>query len=119
MPHGQILAREHCPIKSRCGACLYVNQEYKTTLPEKHQKGLALLSEAGVLPASVRQMAPWNGRHLALGFEPICSAFDLGPQISTADNPISRRGTKTARRFSAGERFTTRYRIAVEAAEIL
>lgn len=66
-----------------------------------------------------RQSAPWNGRHLALGLEPICSAFDLGQQISAADNPISRGGTPTARRFTAGERFVTRYRIAVEPADIL
>lgn len=63
-----------------------------------------------------RRAAPWNGRHLALGFEPVCSAFDLGPQISAGDNPISRRGTLTARHFRAGEQFTTRYRIAVEPA---
>ena len=63
-----------------------------------------------------RQMAPWNGRHLALGIEPICSAFDLGQQISAADNPISARGVPTARQFHAGERFVTHYRIGVEAA---
>jgi len=66
-----------------------------------------------------RQFSPWNGRHLALGFEPICAAFDLGPQISATDNPISRRGTPTAQHFRAGETFTTRYRIAVEPAETL
>ena len=26
-----------------------------------------------------RKMPPWNGRHLALGMEPICSPFGLGP----------------------------------------
>lgn len=62
-----------------------------------------------------RRFAPWNGRHLALGMEPICSAFDLGPQVSAADNPISRAGTPTARRFTAGESFGTTYRIEVEA----
>jgi hypothetical protein len=66
-----------------------------------------------------RTFAPWNGRHLALGLEPICSAFDLGQQISAADNPISRRGVATARKFTAGERFVTRYRVEVEPAEIL
>lgn len=66
-----------------------------------------------------RDFAPWNGRHLALGVEPICSAFDLGPQISAGDNPIARRGTPTARHFSAGERFVTRYRVAVEPADPL
>lgn len=64
-----------------------------------------------------RQMAPWNGRHLALGLEPICSAFDLGQQVSAAENPISRRGVRTARQFRAGEKFVTRYRIEVEPAE--
>ena len=63
-----------------------------------------------------RQMPPWNGRHLALGLEPICAAFDLGAQISAADNPISRRGVPTVRKFRAGERFVTRYRVEVEAA---
>jgi len=66
-----------------------------------------------------RSFAPWNGRHLALGLEPICSAFDLGQQISAADNPISRRGIATVRKFTAGERFVTRYRVEVEPAEIL
>lgn len=63
-----------------------------------------------------RSFAPWNGRHLALGLEPICSAFDLGPEIGASDNPINRRGIATARRFRAGERFVTRYRVEVEAA---
>jgi hypothetical protein len=63
-----------------------------------------------------RQSPPWSGRHFALGFEPVCSAFDLGTQISATDNPISRRGTPTARRFRADEHFVTRYRISVEAA---
>jgi hypothetical protein len=63
------------------------------------------------------KMTPWNGRHLALGLEPICSAFELGQQISAAENPISARGVATARSFRAGERFVTRYRIGVEPAE--
>ena len=66
-----------------------------------------------------RKFAPWNGRHLALGLEPICSAFDLGQQISSADNPISRRGIKTAQKFRAGEKFVTRYRVEVEPADIV
>jgi hypothetical protein len=81
--------------------------------PEHYPSALLWLSNRG------RTFAPWNGRHLALGFEPICSAFDLGQQVSAADNPILRRGVATARKFSAGERFITRYRIAVEPAEIV
>jgi hypothetical protein len=62
-----------------------------------------------------RQHAPWNGRHRALGVEPVCAAFDLGTQISAAPNPISALGGPTARRFYAGEEFVTRYRVTVEA----
>ncbi len=61
-----------------------------------------------------RQMAPWSGRHLALGMEPICSPFGLSPETAQADNPIARSGIPTARHFTAGEIFSTRYRIAVE-----
>jgi hypothetical protein len=60
-------------------------------------------------------MAPWNGRHLALGMEPICSPFGLGPAVARADNPMAKVGTPTARDFTAGEAFTTRYRIEAEA----
>lgn len=62
-----------------------------------------------------RKAEPWSGRHLALGMEPICSPFGLGPATAAADNPIARSGTPTARDFAAGESFTTRYRIEAEA----
>jgi hypothetical protein len=62
-----------------------------------------------------RKMEPWNGRHLALGMEPICSPFGLGPDTARADNPIARSGIPTARQFIAGEVFSTQYRIQVEA----
>lgn len=61
-----------------------------------------------------RTAAPWNGRHLALGMEPICSPFGFGPATARADNPVSCGGTATARAFAAGETFETRYRLAVE-----
>lgn len=57
---------------------------------------------------------PWNGRHTALGMEPICSPFGLGPASARADNPMARSGTPTARDFKAGEMFTTNYRIEAE-----
>lgn len=57
---------------------------------------------------------PWNARFSALGVEPICSAFDLGTAVSQAENPISRRGIRTAHAFRAGETFSTRYRLAAE-----
>lgn len=61
-----------------------------------------------------RQAAPWSGRHVALGMEPICSPFGLGPATALADNPIAKAGTPTARAFRAGELFITRYRIEAE-----
>jgi len=81
--------------------------------PEHYPSALLWFSNRG------RTFAPWNGRHLALGLEPICAAFDLGQQVSAAENPISRRGIATARTFRAGESLITRYRIEVEPAEIL
>jgi hypothetical protein len=62
-----------------------------------------------------RKEAPWNGRHLALGMEPICSPFGLGPAVARGENPMAKAGTPTARDFAAGEIFTTRYRIEAEA----
>ena len=64
-----------------------------------------------------RSYAPWNGRHLALGIEPICSAFDLGPAVSCGANPIAASGTATAMDFAPGRDFVTTYRIAVEPLE--
>jgi hypothetical protein len=61
-----------------------------------------------------RRAYPWSGRHLAIGIEPVCSAFDLGTQVSTAPNPLNQHGIPTSRQFSAGETFSTRYRIGVE-----
>lgn len=61
-----------------------------------------------------RKAAPWNGRHVAIGVEPICSPFGLGPATALADNPIARSGTPTAFAFSPEQPFTTRYRIEVE-----
>lgn len=60
-----------------------------------------------------RRAYPWNGRHLALGVEPVASAFDLGPCVSTGDNPISQAGTPTSMAFASDQVFSTRYRISV------
>lgn len=62
-----------------------------------------------------RKMEPWNGRHCAVGIEPICSPFGLGLATALADNPIAASGTPTAYQFRAGTPFVTRYRIAAEA----
>lgn len=41
-----------CTIKAACGACRYVNLEYKSSLEAKYQAGLKLLRESGVLPVA-------------------------------------------------------------------
>lgn len=61
-----------------------------------------------------RHYAPWNGEHAALGLEPICSAFDLGERMASADNPIARQGIATACDLKAGQLFQTTYRMAAE-----
>ena len=61
-----------------------------------------------------RQHEPWNGRHTALGLEPICSAFDLGAGIASVSNPIASQGTRTCFSFRGGKLFQSRYRISGE-----
>ncbi|WP_260428409.1 hypothetical protein [Burkholderia sp. Bp9031] len=43
-----------------------------------------------------RAYAPWNGRNLCVGIEPVASAFELGRAISLGPNPINSRGVRTA-----------------------
>jgi hypothetical protein len=61
-----------------------------------------------------RKFEPWNGRHLALGMEPVCSPFGLGAATATADNPIAKSGVPTALEFSPDKVFVTRYRIEAQ-----
>lgn len=63
-----------------------------------------------------RQGSPWNGRHLAVGIEPVCSPFGLGPATAAADNPIARAGTPTCMALDPAAPLTTRYRLQAEAA---
>jgi hypothetical protein len=58
-----------------------------------------------------RKAFPWNGRHVAIGVEPICSPFGLGPATAIADNPMALSGIPTAQEFSPERPFSTRYRI--------
>jgi hypothetical protein len=63
-----------------------------------------------------RKYAPWNGRNLAVGIEPVCSAFELGTEISRKPNPISETGIPTCVSFKADQTWRTQYVIrAVEA----
>ncbi len=78
--------------------------------------------DAGIFPSLLlwisnrgRHCPPWNGRHLALGVEPVCAAFDLGPAVSNAPNPIAQAGVTTALHLDPAHPFVTRYRLGVEA----
>lgn len=59
-----------------------------------------------------RQKAPWNGENLCIGVEPVASAFDLGPAVATAANPIAAAGVPTAIWFEAGRPVEMDYRIS-------
>lgn len=63
-----------------------------------------------------RKAYPWDGKHVALGVEPVCSAFDLGPAVSAADNPLASSASPTALSFHPDQPFITHYRISVETA---
>ena len=62
-----------------------------------------------------RKAAPWSGRHVAIGIEPICSPFGLGPATARADNPIAQSCIATALDFRPEKPFVTRYRIEASA----
>lgn len=82
---------------------------------------LTLVWDTAVFPSLMlwfsnhgRLQRPWNGRHLALGIEPVRAAFDLGAGISGQPNPLNRAGTKTAYAFKAGVTLSTTYRMLVD-----
>lgn len=58
---------------------------------------------------------PWNGQHVALGIEPICSAFGLGLEATRSDNPLRRSGVDTVVELEPEVPFHTEYRISASA----
>lgn len=74
--------------------------------PEHFPSVLLWISNRGL------RTPPWNGQHVALGIEPVCSAFGLGFEATRNDNPLSRSGVKTAIDFEPRMPFRTRYRIS-------
>jgi hypothetical protein len=58
---------------------------------------------------------PWNGQHVALGIEPVCSAFGLGLEATRNENPMQRSGINTVIDFQPAVPFKTRYRISASA----
>lgn len=66
--------------------------------------------DASVLPHCLvwlsnrgRKAAPWSGRNLCVGIEPVASAFDMGRQISAGQNPLAEQGYRTCIHFRRGE----------------
>ncbi len=58
-----------------------------------------------------RDYAPWEGRNLCLGVEPVTSAFDLGELVSAGDNPVAAAGFETAVSLSPGQEHVLRHRV--------
>ncbi len=76
--------------------------------------------DASVLPSLLlwisnrgRRYAPWNGRNLCVGVEPIAGAFELGCQASLAANPINAQGVATSVALDPAAPITLAYRFEV------
>lgn len=64
-----------------------------------------------------RRQPPWNGRHLALGVEPVCGPLELGyAHAVNPKSPLRAHGVATATRFSPERPLETRYRFRFESA---
>jgi hypothetical protein len=101
-------------LTGTCGRVHLTNkaERYRVTLqwdPEVFPSLMLWMSNRG------RAYRPWNGRHLAIGIEPVRAAFDLGVRISARPNPLNNAGVETSYPFKAGMPLTTQYRIGVEA----
>lgn len=124
-PSGEILDASRLPFAGNSESLLlltgvqgsfrlkYHSEQYQVILRWNHNDFPSLLlwiSNRG------RQEAPWSGRHLALGVEPVCAAFDLGTDISRSNNPLCQSGVKTVLELQADSLWTTQYSITVEPA---
>ncbi|WP_167338335.1 hypothetical protein [Paraburkholderia oxyphila] len=63
-----------------------------------------------------RRNWPWNGRHYALGVEPVCAAFDLGVSASVGANAISARAIPTSLSLRPEVPLVIDYRLGVSTA---
>jgi hypothetical protein len=89
---------------------------------ENHEDGYETFMQwdAEKLPSCIvwicsggRTRAPWGGRYFAVGVDPICSAFDLGQHISSAENPLAKAGIRTAVELDPASRWSVKYQIGV------
>lgn len=107
-------ASESVLLLSGCGGSVSLEN-----LAESYRATLTW--DASVLPSLMlwisnkgRASAPWSSRHLALGIEPVCSAFDFGSQIAGYENPLNSAGVPTAVSLSTRQPWRTSYRLMVE-----
>ena len=64
-----------------------------------------------------RTAYPWNGRHLAIGIEPVCASFDLGVQHArNPHSPLTQAKIPIAHRFRSGMRLDTLYSVTLAVA---
>ncbi|MGG1948947.1 hypothetical protein AB1286_32635 [Trinickia sp. NRRL B-1857] len=91
-----------------------------TMIDEVADVAYRLTWDAAVLPSLLlwisnrgRRYAPWNGRNLCVGVEPIAGAFELGCQASLAANPINAQGVATAVTLDPEAPVTLAYRFEV------
>jgi hypothetical protein len=122
--HDRHLSLTHLPAEGQsetlllvtdvCGRVVLTShaERYRVTLqwdPQIFPSLMLWISNRG------RTHRPWNGRHLALGIEPVRAAFDLGVGVSSRPNPLRLAGVETSYPFRAGTPLKTQYRIGVEA----
>ncbi len=64
-----------------------------------------------------RTAYPWNGRHLAIGIEPVCAPFDLGVQhANNPKSPLLTAQHRIVHRFRAGMPLDTLYSVTLAVA---
>lgn len=61
-----------------------------------------------------RAGAPFENRHLAVGVEPCCSAFDLGRDVSSLPNPVNRAGIATVQLIEPKRPLLINYGLSAE-----
>ncbi len=59
-----------------------------------------------------RSYFPWNGTHASVTVSPVLSAFDLGTNVSVAENPLRMRGVDTCLELVEGRPATLRYSLS-------
>jgi hypothetical protein len=88
----------------------YTNEDYNVKLEwdKDHFPSCLLWMSYKAIPSF-----PWSSKTMALGVEPVNSAFDLGPYVSASENPISRKGVSTCTKFFSERIWKTNYRLSV------